>query len=206
MGRYDLIRKLAEERGTNISQVERDLGFAKGSLSKIDKHNPSINKVAKLCTYFNISPMTLFGDIDEAKQYTEALNNLPSPTVSKPVYNLSAGAGCFNEGYPCEEIKLKENDENQYCRIVGDSMYPILHDNDLVKVHPQTKTSSTDLTVIRIDGEKATVKYVEVTDTGIWVRAENKDVFEDRFYSIQEVLSLPISVIGKAVAIVERKL
>lgn len=205
--KYSLIKQLAKERGTNVSQVERDLGFAKGSLSKIDKHDPSLDKVAKLCAYFNIGPMTLMGNLDDAKRYTEALNNLPSPTITKaePVFQVSAGNGCFNDSYPSEELDIEQSDEVGYCKIVGDSMHPILQDGDTVVVHKQTETLPTDLTVIRIDGEALTCKYVEVAENGLWVRAENKDVYEDRFYTVQEVLSLPISIVGKAVAL-KRKL
>ena len=76
-------------------------------------------------------------------------------------------------------------------------MYPVLHDGDCIKVHVQTETEKSDLTVIKVDGETATVKYVEVTDNGVWLRAENKDVFEDKFYTAREIMALPVTIVGR---------
>lgn len=78
-------------------------------------------------------------------------------------------------------------------------MSPLLQDGDYVKIHLQTQTSPHDLTAIKIDGESVTIKHVQVAENGVWLRAENKEVFEDKFYSVQEVLSLPVTIIGKVV-------
>lgn len=41
---YEKIRKLCKEKGVTVTEVERELGFGRGSLSKIDKHKPSNEK------------------------------------------------------------------------------------------------------------------------------------------------------------------
>ena len=74
-----------------------------------------------------------------------------------------------------------------------------LRDGDIVQIQPQTETEPHDFTLIKIDGETATIKFVEITAHGVWIRALNKEVFEDRFYSIQEVMTMPITIIGKVV-------
>ena len=125
----------------------------------------------------------------------------PKNIKHKPLYDVAAGQGRINDDFADEYVEEEEEVEEGYswCRIVGDSMYPILHDGDKVKVRHQTQTEPTDLTVVKVDGESATVKYVEVTDNGVWLRAENKEVFADRFYTVSEVLTLPITIIGKVV-------
>lgn len=52
---YDRIKKLCKQKGVSITAVEAELGFARGSLSKIDKNKPSMEKVEKLASYFNTS-------------------------------------------------------------------------------------------------------------------------------------------------------
>ena len=54
MTRYEKIKELAKEKGVTITGLEKDLGFARGSLSKIDKNKPSIDRLEKLSNYFNI--------------------------------------------------------------------------------------------------------------------------------------------------------
>ena len=51
---YEKIKDLCIEKGITITALERELGIAKGSLSKIDKHKPSANKIQKIADYFNV--------------------------------------------------------------------------------------------------------------------------------------------------------
>ena len=194
---YEQFKKLLEREGLKTSDVCKETGIDPSTFSHWKKgdYTPKRETLQKIADFFSV-PIAYFYEVEHYEVHPKL--------ISKSIYNVSAGNGAYNDGHPTESIQT--DDGYEYCRIVGDSMHPILQDGDLVKIRPQTETESNDLTVIRIDGEKCSVKYVEVTDTGIWVRAENKDVFEDRFYSIQEVLSLPVSIIGRAVAIVERKL
>lgn len=202
MGKYERIKTLCKEQGTSVAEMERTLKFARGSIAKIDEHKPSIDKVAKICDYLNVSPMYLFmgddadlDDFDEAKKYTDAINAMPPTQIE-----VAAGSGRINDEY-------ENTSEYSTVRICGDSMYPSLHDGDLVRVHHVTDDISPhDFAIVKINGDESTCKHIEITNDGIWLRAENNDVFEDTFYSVQEVLTVPVTIIGKAVAIVERKL
>lgn len=46
--RYAEIKKMCDDMGISISELERECGFAKGSLCKIDKHKPRKEKMEKL--------------------------------------------------------------------------------------------------------------------------------------------------------------
>lgn len=78
-------------------------------------------------------------------------------------------------------------------------MYPILQDGDMVLISHEAETTPHDLTAVKIDGDSTTIKHVTIVDNGIWLKAENKEVYEDRFYTIQEVLTLPVTIIGKVI-------
>lgn len=51
---YQDIKNLCKEKGIAVTKMERDLGFAKGSLCKIDKSKPSMEKVKKISEYLDI--------------------------------------------------------------------------------------------------------------------------------------------------------
>lgn len=51
--RYDRVRELAKKNGTTVTALERELGFAKGSLSKMDKNAPSSERMQKLANRLN---------------------------------------------------------------------------------------------------------------------------------------------------------
>lgn len=63
MTRYERIKELCKERGETITGLERKLGFAKGSLSKIDKNKPSYERLEKLAGHFEM-PIEFFASDD----------------------------------------------------------------------------------------------------------------------------------------------
>lgn len=211
MSKYKTIQKLCKERGTSVAQMERELGFARGSIAKIDDHQPSIGRVTKICDYLMISPMQLFADEDATeadhermKEYVSAINEMyPEDTVhtDEQVYEVAAGQGRINDG-----AERFEPINGRIAKVVGDSMLPTLRNGDYVNIVETTDVSPSDYAVVRINGDELTIKHVEITKDGMWVRAENKDVYEDRFYSISDIVLLPVQVVGKATQIIQRKL
>lgn len=194
MGKYELILSLCQEKGVKITNVEKELGFAKGSFKKMDSSKPSAEKIYAIARYFNV-PMELFFDDAMGKAIGHYLDD-EMPKRKIPLYEVAAGDGRINDGFPWYVDGTQDESEYSYCKIVGDSMFPTLQDGDVVRVHHQSETKPNDYTIVKVDGETATCKFVEITADGIWIRAENKSVFKDRFYTIQEVLTLPISIIG----------
>lgn len=59
MGIYDKIKELCKKKGVSVSGVERELGFARGSLCKIDKNKPSGDRIRRLANYFDV-PLDYF--------------------------------------------------------------------------------------------------------------------------------------------------
>lgn len=51
--RYERIKGLCKDNGITISALEKELGFSKGSISKIDKNKPSIDRLEKIAAYFD---------------------------------------------------------------------------------------------------------------------------------------------------------
>ena len=198
------VRTLCNERDTSVKQLEKDLGFSNGSLAK---GVPRADRLFALAQYFDV-PMEYFMDDSERLEYyyqkirgqvIERFNE----EAGKPLYRASAGQGVYNDTYADETIKAEEGYE--YATVCGDSMLPELRDGDTVKILRQTETTPHDYTLVKVDGEHATIKFVEIVENGVWLRALNKEVFEDKFFSIQEVMTLPVTIIGKVVSF-ERKL
>lgn len=190
---YDTLKKICIENKTSVSRLEKDLGFSNGSLSK---GIPRADRLYKISQHLNL-PMEYFFDENEA--IAQIQSDLNKYIKERPVYRASAGHGAYNDVYTSDSISMGE-EGYEYATVIGDSMLPELRDGDVIKIEPTTQTTAKDYTLIKVNGDDCTVKFVEVVDNGIWVRASNKEVFEDRFYSIQEVLTLPITIIGKVVA------
>ena len=198
MSIYEVLEYLCIKKGVKITNVEKELGFSKGSLSKLKKSTPTTARVFALAEYFNVSSQLLL----DASQYNciddiEIKLRELKETMRREKRICDYGSEVLNM---TKQEKAKDLTEDyEWCFMCGDSMLPELKDGDQVKVHLQTVTETTDLTVVKVGAEQCTVKYVEIVENGVWLRALNKSVYDDHFYSVQQVIALPISIIGKVI-------
>lgn len=199
---YEIFEELLKERGLTIAEFSRLTGIAKSTLYdwRSGKFRLKDDKRRIVAEFFDVSLDYLDGRTKFRRAYGwENATDEPG----KPLYRASAGQGAYNDTYADETIKAEEGYE--YATVCGDSMLPELRDGDTVKILWQTETTPHDYTLVKVDGEHATIKFVEIVENGVWLRALNKEVFEDKFFSIQEVMTLPVTIIGKVVSF-ERKL
>ena len=52
---YERIKMLCKQNGTNITALDRELGFAKGSICKWENHEPSYERVKMIADRFHVS-------------------------------------------------------------------------------------------------------------------------------------------------------
>lgn len=186
---YEILEKLMQENGIRPFQISKATGIPSSVFTdwKKGRYTPKDDKRQKIADYFGVS-----------LAYLDGKEQAPSP-----IYDVAAGEGAVNGTYATEYAKMDAELEEGYswCTVHGNSMYPELHDGDKIKVKHMTETNKNDFAVVKIDGESSTVKFVEITDTGVWLRAINKEVYEDRFFSIREVITLPVKIIGKVVEV-----
>ena len=52
---YERIKMLCKQNGTNITALERELGFAKGSICKWKEHEPSYERIKMVADRFHVS-------------------------------------------------------------------------------------------------------------------------------------------------------
>lgn len=215
MDRLEKLQTLCKQRGLTINKLEQELGMPQSSLQKFGQSVPKADRLYKVAKYFGV-PMEYFFDDgivpikDQAdlNAYFDQINDMREkhgkpPIKEKPLFRVAAGNGCYNSQYADETVEA--DDGYEYATVVGDSMLPELRDGDTVKILRQTETTPRDYTLVKVDGEHATIKFVEIVENGVWLRASNKEVFEDKFFSIQEVMTLPVTILGKVISF-ERKL
>lgn len=207
---FDVIQTLCNERGITVNQLEKELGCPQSSIYKIRNSVPKATRLHEIAKYFNVPMERFFEDKDydlgAMKEWhrfvDQEYDDLTRIAIKTMIFRASAGQGAYNDIYSSETKGADE--EYPSAIVVGDSMYPVLKDGDIVKIKPMTETTPHDLSLVKVNGSEATIKYVEVTDNGLWLRAENKAVYEDRFFTIHEILNEPVSVVGKVVEITRK--
>ncbi|WP_228410550.1 LexA family protein [Erysipelothrix piscisicarius] len=97
-----------------------------------------------------------------------------------------------------EEVSKREYDQGDYfLKVVGDSMTGSrIYDGDLIYVKKTREIVSGDIAVVLIQGDEATVKRVILKDNLMILEATNPD-YPTRYYNPEEVMMLPVEVIGK---------
>ena len=65
---YETIKRLCKIKRVTVTGVEKELGFARGSLCKVNTNKPSMEKVQKLADYFNVSIEYLMDGKESTKE------------------------------------------------------------------------------------------------------------------------------------------
>lgn len=217
MSIYERIRMLCKEKGETITGTEMELGFARGSLCKIDKNKPSAERLQKLADHFGVQVEWLTG-ASEYKTKQEMFQHFDNvtdiPALRSEVFRLERGMqipvlGEVAAGQPIfaeekyidyEEISEKMSKSGTFfgLRIKGDSMSPRISEGDTVIVRQQDDAESGDVVIVLINGETATCKRLMKYAEGITLLSFNP-TYEPMTFSNKEILEKPVKIIGKVV-------
>lgn len=84
---YDRIRELCRAKGITISMLERELGFSKGYISKIDKHKPSMERMTMIADYLGVDMRNIFADeVPTSGQYGGYYEDVETAKVAQEIF------------------------------------------------------------------------------------------------------------------------
>ena len=83
-------------------------------------------------------------------------------------------------------------------KVSGNSMIPNYQDGDTVIFESTTEFNNGDDCVVMINGSDCTFKKVAKTDEGLLLQPYNIAEFELKFYSKEDVINLPVYIVGVA--------
>lgn len=215
---YERIRMLCKEKGVTITGTEKELGFARGSLCKIDKNKPSVERLQKIAEFFGVQVDYLTG-ISEYKTTTEMLKHFDDVTDLPALRNdvkeavigntlipvlgqVAAGTPIFaSENYIDYEVipeSMSKNGNFFGLKIKGDSMSPRISDGDTVIVRQQNDAESGDVVIVLINGDTATCKRLMKYNDGISLISFNP-AYTPMTFTEKEIIEKPVKIIGKVI-------
>lgn len=149
----------------NISQLSKETSIPYTTLKSIfdgDVNDVRLSTSQKLCNYFSISLDELLDNDVELKDFK--IKNDNSKQVFPLLGTVKAGYNYLAEenfiGYIYLEKEVSDPENYFALKVTGDSMEPVLYDNDIIVVHQQNDVENGQIGIILIDGEEATVKRV----------------------------------------------
>lgn len=197
MDSLEVIKSLCDKNGISIAQLEKELGYGNGSIAKA--RTIKSDRVVELSEYFGVSTDYILKGGENTLQRVE----LDSDTVKiKVLGRVAAGVPieAVEEIIGEETISRKMANSGEYfgLRISGDSMEPTIHHGSIVIVRQQDDVENGEIAIVVVNGNDATCKRIEKFDNGIMLVPINTE-YEEKFYSNEEIESLPVKIVGKVV-------
>lgn len=164
----DLLQKLnalmKRNNIKNVAQLSKLTELPYTTLKSIfdgDVNDIRLSTSKKICNTFNITLDELLNDnidlkdlqiIDDTKQSLALLGTV------KAGYNYLANENII--GYVSIDNRISDINNCYALKVTGDSMQPVLYEDDIVIVHRQNDIESGQIGIVLIDNEEATVKKI----------------------------------------------
>lgn len=151
-----------------------------------------------LASYYNVNPVWLMGyDVPMEKIQTDALGNpvlsIPVLGVVKAGYNYLAQENWI--GTVDVDKKLADSGELFALKVKGNSMSPVLMEDDIVIVKKQDDFENGDIVVAIINGEEATIKKGKKSEASILLQPLNSN-YEPLIFTYDEMKTIPVTIVG----------
>lgn len=196
------LSELIHNSNYNLSDMEEAVGktaatisrYATGEITGVKR-----STIVKIANFFKVNPAWLAGLSDN--KYIERVNELGSPVTSIPIlgivkagYNYLAQENVIGT-IDVEKSLVGNGDDYFALEIKGDSMFPVLIENDIVLIKKQDDFDNGDIVVALINGDEATIKKGKKSDAGIFLQPLNTS-YEPLIFTYAEMETIPVKIIG----------
>ena len=165
---------------------------------------PRMNKVQKLADYFHIKKSDLIDEQDEGKGKPLPPDDNRTLAVRIPVVgDVAAGVPieAIEDVIDFEEIPSDMAKKGEFfgLKIKGNSMEPLIRENDVVIVRQQSDAETGDIVIVRIDGNSAACKRLRKYADGALELISLNPSYEPMYFDREQVESEPVEIVGVVV-------
>lgn len=197
------LKQLRNERGISQRQLAEFLKVAPSTISMYEngQREPNFEVLESLADFFNVDLNYLLGKTNKTTKIildSESSKGLKIPVLGTVAAGIPISA--VQDILDYEEIPKSWENQGEFfgLKIKGDSMYPTLENGDVVIVRKQSTADNGDTVIVMVNGDDATCKRYERSDTGIML-IPNNNAYAPAFYTNKEIETLPLTIIGKVV-------
>ena len=188
-------RLISARKGANLTQadVAEYLGIRRQTYSAYERgvSTPDANTIASLARLFGVSAGELVaGEVSTA-------NMIKVPVCGNVAAGIPIDAIEDVEEYVDVDASLARGATLIGLRVKGRSMEPRFANGDTVIIRCQSSVDNGDIAVVLV-GDEATMKKVVRYTEGIRLMPTNP-AYEPRYFSNEEIASLPVTILGKVV-------
>lgn len=205
------LRTIREGLGYSTYDVNKlcDISPSYLSLVETGKRKPSAIILKKLAPIYNLNYIDLYekaGYVDLIEDQKKTYNSNKLDKLGNPVAEIPL-LGTVKAGYDymaqenwegmieVDKDIIKDGADYFALKIKGDSMSPVLIENDIVVIKKQEDFENGDLVVAIINGDEATIKKGRKNDTSIVLQPFNPN-YEPLIFTNDEMKSIPVTIVG----------
>ena len=189
------LRELRKAKRLTQNELAHSLNVEQPTIANWEKgfRVPDSLTIQKIGDFFNVSVDFMLGR-------TEKIKGVKIPVLGTVPAGIPLEA--IEEILEYEEIspELAKSGEYFGLKVKGDSMAPNILEGDILIIRKQEDANTGDICVVMVNGDDATVKKIKKDPKGLTL-IPNNPAYDIVFYSNDEIESLPVRVIGKAVEI-----
>lgn len=191
----DIIKELRQSRGITQSELARLCGVHQTAVSQWENGRtlPDKNALVRLSDIFGVSVDFLMGKKDNTSAGKNLIPVLGYVRAGQPIE-------AYEDILDYVEISDSMAATGEYfgLRVEGDSMMPKICPDDTVIVHKQDYIESGEIAVVMVNEFDATVKKVIKKGTSLTLVPFNPS-YEPMIFTPNEIVTLPVKIIGKVV-------
>lgn len=198
MNMGERLKELRLKKGATQEEVGKIINVTKPTIMKYEKglvENLKRSSIEKLAKYFDVAPSYLMC-LDENE-----IDCLGNPVTSIPILGtVKAGYDYLAQenwiGTIDVETSLVGNGNEYFAlKVHGDSMSPVLIEDDIVIIKKQNDFENGDIVVAIINGNEATIKKGKKNDSSILLQPLNS-AYEPLIFTYDEMKTIPVEIIG----------
>lgn len=196
----DKIKELRLSRNLTQSDVAKGTNMSPSSIGMYEQGRrlPSFEVLESFADFFNVS-LDVLADSKPVECLKPERQGVKIPILGTVVAGVPITAIEDILGY--EEITrdMAKHGDFFALQIQGHSMEPNLWDGDIVIVRSQPTVENNEIAIILVNGDEATVKLVKKSPEGITLIGFNTKVYPPHFYTVHEIETLPVTIVGKVI-------
>ena len=215
----DIIKQYREEHQMSLQDFANLIGSSRSYIHMLEKNiNPSTNKpISPSIETLKLLAKAMNMDLDillkqlnsdqkiylDEKKYNEQFSKIDAfgnPIISIPILGtVKAGYDYLAQenwiGTVDVDKKLADGNELFALKVHGDSMSPVLIEDDIVIIKKQDDFENGDIVVAIVNGDEATIKKGKKSENSILLQPLNPS-YEPLIFTYDEMKSIPVKIIG----------
>jgi len=159
-----ILSDMEESVGKKAATISR---YATGEIKGVKR-----STIVKLADFFNVNPAWLAG-LSEEKYIMRNTNKQAFPLLGKVKAGYDYLAQENWTGLVSIDKEVSDPENYFALSVTGNSMEPILYEDDIVIIHSQNDVENGQIAIILINNEEATIKKIQKYDNHIELIAFN---------------------------------